>query len=101
TINFTHSKDRIVELQNGKLDDMGNNLFIGQRIAVYYDFEKEGIWQDTPEDLAEMEKFNANGHEFTPGTIRVKDLNGDYVIDANNDRKIRGHSAPNWNFGFG
>lgn len=101
TINFTHSKDRIIELQNGKLDDMGNNLFIGQRIAVYYDFEKEGIWQDTPEDLAEMEKFNANGHEFTPGTIRVKDLNGDYVIDANNDRKIRGHSAPNWNFGFG
>lgn len=101
TLNFTHSKDRIVELQNGKIDDMGNNLFIGQRLAVYYDYEKEGIWQDTPADLAEMEKFNANGHEFKPGTIRVKDLNGDYVIDANNDRKIRGHSAPDWNFGFG
>lgn len=101
TLNFTHSKDRIVELQNGKLDDMANVRFIGQRLFVFYDYVKEGIWQDTPEDLAEMAKFNENGHEFSPGTIRVKDVNGDYKIDANDDREIRGHSAPNWNFGFG
>jgi len=101
TFNFTRSKDRIVELQNGKLDDMANTRFIGQRLFVYYDFVKDGIWQDTPEDLAEMAKFNENGHEFAPGTIRVKDLNGDYRINPNDDREIRGHSAPNWNFGFG
>lgn len=100
TVNFTHSIDRIVELQNGKLDDVGNSFFIGRRIGVYYDFVKEGIWQDTPEDLAEIAKFNENGHEFRPGTIRVKDVNGDYRINANDDREIRGHSAPNWNFGF-
>lgn len=100
TVNFTHSIDRIVELQNGKLDDVGNSFFIGRRIGVYYDFVKEGIWQDTPEDLAEIAKFNENGHEFRPGTIRVKDVNGDYRVNANDDREIRGHSAPNWNFGF-
>src|SRR5690606_4738401 len=100
TVNFTHSIDRIVELQNGKLDDVGNSFFIGRRIGVYYDFVKEGIWQDTPEDLAAIAKFNENGHEFRPGTIRVKDVNGDYRINANDDREIRGHYAPNWNFGF-
>lgn len=101
TLNLTHSKDRIVELQNGKLDDMANARFIGQRLSVYYDYVKDGIWQDTPEDLAEMAKFNENGQQFKPGSIRVKDLNDDYKIEANEDRVIRGHSAPDWNFGFG
>lgn len=101
TLSLTHSKDRIVELQNGKIDDMANARFIGQRLSVYYDYVKEGIWQDTPEDLAEMAKFNENGQQFKPGSIRVKDINGDYKIEANEDRVIRGHSAPDWNFGFG
>lgn len=33
---------------------------------------KIGIWQDM-EDLAEMERFNANGANFKPGTIRLWD----------------------------
>ncbi|MFC3198877.1 SusC/RagA family TonB-linked outer membrane protein [Parapedobacter deserti] len=99
-LNFTASKDRIVELSNGKLDDINNQWFIGERLSVYYDFVKEGIWQNTAEDLAEMEKFNANGHAFRPGDVRVADLDGDYRIDANHDRRIVGHSAPTWTAGF-
>lgn len=101
TVSFTHSRNRIVELANGKVDDVANRWFIGERLGVYYDFVKEGIWQNTPQDLAEMEKFNANGHDFVPGSIKIKDLNGDYTIDANHDQRILGHAAPDWNFGFG
>lgn len=99
-LNFTASNDRIVELANGKVDDVNNGWFIGERLSVYYDYEKVGIWQNTPEDLAEIEKFNANGHAFKPGDVRVADLDGDYRIDANFDRQIVGHSTPKWTAGF-
>ena len=98
TLSFGANKEHITKLVNG--DDINNLWFIGQRIAVYYDYVKTGIWQNTPQDLAEMAKFNANGSNFTPGTIRVKDLNGDYKIDANHDRTIVGHAAPDWTGGI-
>lgn len=100
TLNITASRDRIEELSNGKQDDVGNLWFIGERLSVYYDFVKTGIWQDTPEDLAEIARFNENGHAFRPGDVRVADLDGDYRIDANYDRRIVGHSAPRWTAGF-
>ena len=100
TLNFSANKDKIVRLANGTNDDLANLWFIGQRLAVYYDYTKQGIWQSTAEDAAEMAKFNEKGHTFKAGDIRVADLNGDYRIDANNDRKIVGNSSPKWTFGF-
>lgn len=93
---FTYStnKEEILELYNGKVDDIGNKWFIGEAINVHYDYKKIGIWQDTPEDKSEMEKFNANGHKFAPGTIRLLDVDGDYKISADNDRMILGHRNP-------
>ncbi|KAI9436393.1 hypothetical protein F5148DRAFT_1294629 [Russula earlei] len=97
---FSANKDRIVELENGKSDDINNLWFIGQHLSVGYDFKKIGIWQNTPADLAEMAKFNANIASktswFRPGSIKVADLNHDYKIDANNDRTIVGHYNPDW-----
>ncbi|UKT64238.1 SusC/RagA family TonB-linked outer membrane protein [Pedobacter mucosus] len=101
TLNFSVSKDEIVKLDNG--DIVANRFFIGQRNGVAYDFVKDGIWQNTPEDLAEMAKFNANlpaNSFFRPGSIKVRDLNGDYRIDANNDRQILGHYNPSWTGGI-
>ena len=93
-----------MELSNGKVDDINNVWFIGKRLNVYYDYEQIGIWQSTPEDLAELAKFNANipsaNSQFRPGSIRVRDLNNDYKIDANNDRKIVGQAQPSWNAGL-
>lgn len=86
------NKEQIVELYNGKDDDTGNKWFIGQPINVTYDYKKTGIWQNTPEDLAEMAKFNENGSNFTPGSIRLYD-NGDYVINSD-DRVIQGQARP-------
>ena len=47
-----------------------------------------------------MEKFNANGHDFQIGMARPVDQNGDYKIDANNDRTIVGHYDPRWTLGL-
>jgi len=102
TLNFSVSKDQIVKLDNG--DMINDRLFIGQRVGVAYDYEKLGIWQNTDEDRIEMAKFNANitnkASWFSPGSIRIKDLNGDYKIDANNDMKVLGHYNPSWTGGL-
>ena len=91
---YSTNKEEIVELYNGKVDDIGNKWFIGEALNVFYDYKKIGIWQNTPEDLEEMAKFNANGHKFAPGKIRLLDVDGDYKISADKDRMILGQGRP-------
>ena len=99
-ISAAYTKDKIEELATGKNDDVSNTWFIGQSISVFYDIANDGLWQDTPEDLAEMEKFNANGHSFRPGMVKPVDQNNDYRIDSDNDRVILGNQNPRWTFGW-
>jgi TonB-linked SusC/RagA family outer membrane protein len=97
-ISFSASREKIVSLANGKVDDITNTWFIGQRVSVYYDYKKIGIWQEADKDT--IAKYKANGNTFVPGDIRVFDKNGDNKIDANNDRMIVGHSQPDWTGGI-
>lgn len=97
--NVAYQKDKIEELAYGKNDMVDNTWFIGESLAVHYGFDNAGIWQDTPEDRAEMEKWNANGYTFTPGNVRPKDQNGDYKMDIN-DRVVLGNKNPNWTMGW-
>ncbi|HEY1006400.1 MAG TPA: SusC/RagA family TonB-linked outer membrane protein, partial [Sphingobacteriaceae bacterium] len=96
---------RIVELYNGKSDDIGNGWFIGQPINVYYDYNKIGIWQTN--EAAEAKKYGRD-----VGQIKVQDLNNDSKISAE-DRMILGDREPdfvasltnqfslkNWDFSF-
>lgn len=92
---FYSNKEKIVELYGKNSDDIGSKRFIGHPIDVHYDYEFDGIWQNTPEDLAEMERFNLNGASYEPGLIRPKDQNGDYKINAD-DRVILGTPQPKW-----
>ncbi len=109
--NWAHNKEEIVELINGEEDMLAQRLFIGHPIQVFYQFDNDGIWQNTEEDLEEMALYNENGHNFYPGTIKVVDqitvdTNGDeipdekdYRIDAD-DMVIRGSSVPKWTGGI-
>lgn len=99
SINTAYQKDEIVSLLNGKQDMIDNSWFIGQSIGVYYGFANAGLWQDTPEDQAEMAKFNANGHKFEPGMVRPIDQDGNYKI-GDEDRVILGNKNPNWTLGW-
>lgn len=96
-LNLAYQKDEIVELSNGKIDDVSNAWFIGESISVHYGIASDGLWQES--DAAEMEKFNANGHEFEPGKVKPVDQNGDYVID-DKDRVILGNKNPRWTMGW-
>ena len=93
-------RDQIESLMNGKEDMVANNWFIGESIGIIYDYEKIGIWQDNPKDQEEIAKFNANGSQFAPGKIMVKDQNKDYRIDGNYDRQIIGNTSPRWILGL-
>jgi len=100
TTNFNASwqKEEIVSLANGKQDDINNNWFIGQPIGVIYGIKANGLWHLS--DSTEYKKFNANGHSFSAGNVRPVDQNGDYRIDANNDRIIVGYTRPRWIVGI-
>jgi TonB-linked SusC/RagA family outer membrane protein len=107
TVSAAYTKERIEELASGKADDISNTWFIGNSVSVYYNFQKDRLWQDTPEDLELMAKYNANGHKFKPGLVKPVDVKND--VDANgneiykiddNDRVILGNRNPRWTFGW-
>lgn len=92
--NIAYQKDEIVELAYGKNDMVDNGWFIGESIAVHYGYETDGLWQDTPQDQAEMEEWNKNGYNFRPGMVKPVDQNGDYKMTQNDDRVILGRRNP-------
>ena len=98
SINASYQDNQIVSLANGKQDDLNNKWFIGQSQSIVYGYEAAGVWQDS--DAAEMAKFNANGHTFSAGNVKPIDQNGDYKIDANNDRVIVGSTIPKYILGI-
>ncbi|WP_460941842.1 TonB-dependent receptor [Spirosoma daeguense] len=93
-VTFTRNKEEITELVTGG-NDIGNGWFLGQPINVFYDYEKQGIWQ-----TSEAEAAKAISPTQLPGEIKVKDQNGDGKIDAVNDRIILGNPRPKWSGGF-
>jgi TonB-linked SusC/RagA family outer membrane protein len=97
-MNASWQKEHIVALANGKQDDISNNWFIRQPIGVIYGYQSAGLWQKS--DSALYKAFNANGNGFTPGSVRIVDVNGDKKIDPNNDRQIIGWTRPRWVVGM-
>lgn len=99
-LNFSTNKEKIIELVNGKEDMLSNNWFIGQPLQSFYYYDHAGLWQNTPEDLAEMAKFKTTSNlNFFPGTVKVVDQNSDYKIDGK-DMVIRGSVRPKWTGGI-
>ncbi len=85
-LTFNHNQEEIVELANGKVDDVAAGRFIGQPLSVVYDLKKIGIWQTDEAELAKSYGYN-------PGEIKIEDANNDGVINAD-DRQILGSAIP-------
>ena len=98
-INWAKNKEEIVELINGKQDMVANSLFIGKPSQVFYQYANAGIWSSDAKDLSEMALFNANGHKFYPGVVKVVDQNGDHKINAS-DFIVLGTPRPKWTGGI-
>lgn len=70
--NFFFNREKIVELTTPtQMEDVGNGWFVGQPIAVIYDFKKVGIWQT--KDAAELAAQTSPVQK--PGDIRLLDWN--------------------------
>ena len=111
--NLAFNKNEIVSLYGIKdpvtgkeMDDISNGWFIGQPVRVNYNYVWDGIWQLGEEEAATV-------YNSFPGYVKLKDLNGDQKIDANNDRQLIGQLDPkmiwgltntliysNWSFSF-
>jgi TonB-linked SusC/RagA family outer membrane protein len=106
-LNFFVNRGRITQLADGITKDVSNGWFVGQPIDVIYDYQRAGIWQNTPGDSAEAKRLGLTltGSSSVIGTIRIADLSGpngvpDGKIDATYDRIIVGTSQPKWEGGM-
>lgn len=94
--NWSSNHEEIVQLVNGKEDMKGNNWFIGQPLQVFRTYEVDGLWQNTPEDLALIAQWKANGYNFAPGQYKpVEQGTPNYKLE-DNDKVIRGTVRPKW-----
>lgn len=76
---------------------------VGHPLGAFYGFVFEGLYKNA-DDLAKSAKYqatatNPNGVSDI-GTIKVKDINGDGVIDDVNDRTFIGNPTPTFTGGF-
>lgn len=93
---WTKNKEKIVELVNGKEDMTGNGWYIGYPVKVYRTYEVGGLWQNTPEDLAEIALWKANGYKFAPGQYKpIEQGTPDHKL-TDTDKVIRGTDRPKW-----
>ncbi|MFD1144322.1 SusC/RagA family TonB-linked outer membrane protein [Larkinella insperata] len=91
-LQFTRNRESILELFNGKVDDVGNSRFIGQPLTAYFDYKKIGIWQTNEADEAKR-------YQSAVGQIKIQDTNGDGKIDPV-DRVILGSQVPKFSAGI-
>lgn len=98
TLNASWQKDHIVSLANGTQPDISNLWFPGEPLGVIYGYKASGLWHAG--DSSNYKEFNANGNAFTPGNVKVEDVNGDSKIDPNNDRQLIGWTRPRWVVGM-
>ena len=93
---FSHNRNKIVHLygsdinNDGKEDDDLSNRWFIQPITSYFDYVFDGIYQEG-DDIPAGSK---------PGFVRLKDLDGDKKITAN-DRTLVGFGGqPNYRYGI-
>jgi len=98
-ITFAKNVNKIVELYNGKNDDLANRWFIGEPISVNYGYVYDGIWGITAEDTALFRQYYGDDpYNNYVGKIRIQDLDttgGEYVFNSF-DQKIRGSEYPDF-----
>ena len=89
---FNRNRESIIELANGKVDDVAAGRFIGQPLTVFFDYKKTGIWQTNEADLATK-------YGDKVGQVKIEDINNDGKINAD-DRQILGSAVPDFTLGI-
>jgi len=92
-LNLSRNTNKIVDLYGDGRDDVANSWFIGQPINVIFGLKNDGVFRSQQEVDASVQKT------AKPGWVRVANVNGDTLINAN-DRTIIGREDPNFIWGI-
>ena len=92
--NFTINRNKIEDLYGDGLNDTLNQWFIGKPINVRFGYQYDGIFQLTDDTT------NTPQGPVRPGYVRVKDLDGNKIINSA-DRTIIGNIQPDFTWGLG
>ena len=99
---FSKNKESIVTIDGTNNSNLLNLWIPGQPIRVYYNYVSDGIYQygDTAKggylkDYLWTKGTNAANTLYRPGKIRVRDINGDTLLDAN-DKTVLGYDNADW-----
>lgn len=71
----------------------------GHHLGEFYGFVWLGLYKDAA-DLANSAKYVSGSNKSDIGTLKMKDINGDGVIDDVNDRTFIGDPTPDFTFGL-
>ncbi|WP_422082105.1 SusC/RagA family TonB-linked outer membrane protein [Ulvibacterium sp.] len=85
--NIASNRNEIVDLYGDGTDDINNGWFIGESIDVNFDFLFDGVWQ--------VGEDNSLQPDSQPGDVKIRDVNGDGVIDPD-DRTFIGQRNPKY-----
>lgn len=100
---FSRNKEAIVTIDGTKNNNLLNLWMVGQPIRVYYNYISDGIYQysDTVKGSGYLADYlwpkgtNASNALFRPGKARMRDINGDSLIDGN-DKTVLGYDNAEW-----
>ncbi len=99
--NIFFNRGKITELASGVKEDIGSGWFVGEALNIVYDYKRVGIWQNTPEDIAEAKRLGltVTGPSSVIGTVRVADTDHNDKINAE-DKVILGRRTPKFEGGM-
>jgi len=93
TLTMAANRNKVLALSGGK-DFLGNGtgsrIIVGQPIGIFYGVKFIGLWQEG-EDIPKG---------YFPGSPKWEDLDGNNVIDQNNDGQIIGKGTPDFYGGW-
>ena len=98
SLNLNFNKNELTALPGDRSQlVIGNRLLqVGKPMDSYWLFFNDGIYNDdseVPVNPQTNRKLSIDGIELTKGDPKWRDLNGDFILDAN-DKVLRGHSLP-------
>lgn len=71
----------------------------GKPIGAYLVYKSAGVFKDQAEIEANTLDYSAVTGQLIPGDMKFEDVNGDGIIDADDQERIRTNNTPTFNFG--
>ncbi len=106
SLNVTFNRNRIMKLGTQNLPimppeeyDYPNIQQVGKPIGMFYGYVNDGVYKDQQEYNSQPHEVVGGEYVSGPGTVRMKDVNGDGVINSD-DRTIIGNPNPKFVYGI-